>query len=219
MDKETWYKKIEKSKTIDKFNFIIEFCKDKNVLDVGCIGQDKSYTSEEWLHGRIKKSAKELIGADIMKEEVVKLNELNFSIYLPEELLTLNKKFDVIVMGDVIEHVNDPGQFLSFYSQFLTENGRMIICTPNSFGVRYFIQVLIYGRPGTNEEHTLAFDPLVILELFKRIRLEPTDFHWLKEYHRGSNWKQKFILICSRFLILFRAYFNSNFMFIVKNEK
>lgn len=219
MDKGEWSKKFKSAKKIDKFDFIIESCKEKVVLDVGCVGQDKSHTSDAWLHGRIKKVAKDLTGADIMKNEIEELNKQGYSIYLPEDLLKANKKFDLIVMGDVIEHVNDPGQFLSFYAQFLTEKGEMVICTPNSFGVRYFIQVLFYGKPGTNDEHSLSFDPYVMLELFKRVQIVPVKFYWLNEYHKGNNWKQKIILALSRFYIFFRSYFNSNFMFIVKNEK
>ena len=122
-------------------------------------------------------------------------------------------------MGDVIEHVKDPGSFLEYYAQFLKEDGQMIICTPNVFGIRYVFQVLFFGKPGTNDEHTVGFDPYVMLELFDRTKLVPKDFFWLSEYKRPSNWKQKIIAVFSSVLVLFRKYFNSNFMFIVVKYK
>ncbi len=216
MDKDSWLKKISKADTIDKFSSIVDFCQGKRVLDVGCIGQDKSFESEAWLHGRIKKVASRLVGSDINEDGINMLNDEGYEIYTPEKLSALNEKFDLIVMGDVIEHVNDPGAFLSFYAQFLNTDGKMIICTPNAFGVRYFIQVLTYGKPGTNEEHTVFFDPMVSLELFSRIGLNPTSFYWLKEYRGGQNWKQKIILMLSNILIFFRKYFSANFMYIVE---
>jgi len=219
MNKDNWMKKICKAKKIEKFSSIVRFSEGKKVLDVGCVGQDKSFESEGWLHGDIKKVAKSLVGADINVEKMQELNEKGYNILLPEQIEGLNEKFDLIVMGDVIEHVNDPGNFLEFYSTFLKEDGEMIICTPNVFGARYFIQVLIYGKPGTNDEHTVGFDPYVMLELFGRIKLKPTEFFWLKEYKTGSNWKQKVILGLSSIFIGLRKYFNSNFMFIVRLDK
>lgn len=217
MDKVQWIRKFRKAERKDKFSFIVSYCKGKTVLDVGCIGQDKGVDHNDWLHGRIQKVAERLVGSDINSEEIGKLNSQGFEIYLPEEL-NANDQYDLIVMGDVIEHVNDPGAFLSFYSDFLKPDGEMIICTPNSFGIRYFIQVLVYGKPGTNDEHTISFDPYVILELFKRINLKPVEFYWLKEYKSGSNFQQRSILVLASFFILLRRYFNPNFMYIVQRN-
>lgn len=215
MDKSKWIKKFKTAEKLDKFSAIIERCKNKKVLDVGCVGQDKHIDNEAWLHGRIKKVAKQLTGADIEPNGIKQLKENGFEVYTPDELKEVDEKYDVIVMGDVIEHVSDPGQFLSFYSQFLNENGEIIICTPNTFGIRYMIEIFLYGRSGTNEEHTMMFDPYVLLELFSRIGLEPKEFFWLKEYRKGGNIKQKMVIALSKFYILFRRYYNPNFMFTV----
>src|SRR5690554_5159165 len=218
MDKNTWINRIRKAKSVDKFDYIVDYCKNKHVLDVGCIGQDKTIESDTWLHGRIKKVASKLIGADIIESEITRLKQLGFNIMKPEELSEANEKFDLIIMGDVIEHVNDPGQFLAFYAQFLKDNGEMIICTPNSFGIRYILQVFFYGKPSTNEEHTMAFDPYVMLELFQRIGLKPSSFLWLKEYHKGRNIQQKIILFLSSIAIFLRKYYQPNFMYIIKKD-
>lgn len=219
MNKDKWMSVICKANRIEKFSSIVKFCEGKDVLDVGCVGQDRSFESDGWLHGELKKVSKSLVGADINKEAVDLLNSKGYSIYLPEELEEKPERFDMIVMGDVIEHVNDPGSFLQFYAQFLKEDGQIIICTPNVFGIRYIIQVLFYGKPGTNEEHTLGFDPYVMLELFGRINLEPTEFYWLSEYKSAANWKQRIVLGLSSVFIAMRKYFNSNFMFIVAKSK
>lgn len=43
-----------------------------------------------------------------------------------------NQIFDVIVMGFVLEHVDDPGQVLDYYKQFIAPNGRCFVTVPNS---------------------------------------------------------------------------------------
>lgn len=49
-----------------------------------------------------------------------------FETYTPKET------FDVIVMGFILEHVNDPGMILHRYQQFLKPNGRIYITVPNA---------------------------------------------------------------------------------------
>ncbi len=218
MNKNKWINTFKNAGKLDKFSAIIEHCTDKNVLDVGCVGQDKHIDNDAWLHGRIKKVAKKLTGADIEPTGIKQLRENGYEVFTPEELKDVDAKYDVIVMGDVIEHVSDPGQFLSFYAQFLKEDGQMIICTPNTFGIRYIIEIFLYGRSGTNEEHTMMFDPYVLLELFSRLNLEPKKFFWLKEYRKGGNLKQKTVIALSTFYIFFRRYYNPNFMFIVSKK-
>ena len=215
MDKKYWLSIFKNAKRIEKFSSIVKMCEGKNVLDVGCIGQDHSLDGDNWLHGRIKKVSASLVGADINVARFDEIRSNGFEIYTPEDL-DKSKKYDLIVMGDVIEHVNDPGVFLSFYAQFLKEDGQMVICTPNSFGARYFLQTMVYGIPGTNEEHTLSFDPYVMLELFSRIGLEPKEFFWLQEYRGGANLLQKLIFLKATVFVFLRRYLNSNFMFIVQ---
>lgn len=215
MDKSYWLSKIKKASRIEKFQSIVDRCENKVVLDVGCVGQDHSEDEHSWLHGRIKKVATELIGSDINQEAIASLRKKGFEIFTPDEL-DVDKKVDIVVMGDVIEHVNDPGAFLEFYSRFLKEDGEIIICTPNSFGARYSLSVFFFGNAGTNPEHTLSFDPYVMLELFSRVGLEPKEFYWLKEYSKPRRLSSSIVFGLARILVALRSFFNSNFMYIVK---
>jgi len=49
-----------------------------------------------------------------------------FETFQPDE------KFDLIVMGFVLEHVADPGALLARYRDFLTRNGRIVVAVPNA---------------------------------------------------------------------------------------
>jgi ubiquinone/menaquinone biosynthesis C-methylase UbiE len=49
-----------------------------------------------------------------------------FETYTPQE------SFDVIVMGFVLEHVNDPDQILARYRSFLKPGGKMYVAVPNA---------------------------------------------------------------------------------------
>lgn len=42
------------------------------------------------------------------------------------------QRYDVIILGFVLEHVDDPVQILRQYKTYLTDNGRMFIAVPNA---------------------------------------------------------------------------------------
>src|SRR5580765_8428104 len=48
------------------------------------------------------------------------------------EEFTTTEKFDVIVMGFVLEHVRDPGSILRRYHDFLTPGGSLFVTVPNA---------------------------------------------------------------------------------------
>lgn len=43
-----------------------------------------------------------------------------------------NERFDVIVMGFILEHVDNPKLLINKYKKFLNENGRLFISVPNA---------------------------------------------------------------------------------------
>ncbi|MFH1868841.1 MAG: class I SAM-dependent methyltransferase [Candidatus Omnitrophota bacterium] len=101
---------------------IMEYVKDKDVLDIGSIGQNKEYS----LWSDIKQHAKSLTGIDIISSEEEAVVKGNIEDY------NFNRKFDVVIAGDVIEHVDNQGLLLDNIKKHLKEDGVVIITTPNA---------------------------------------------------------------------------------------
>jgi len=55
-----------------------------------------------------------------------KIIETYFETFKSEE------KFDVIVMGFILEHVDNPVEILKHYKQFLAPNGKLFVAVPNA---------------------------------------------------------------------------------------
>jgi len=217
MNKSFYIKKIKQSHIVNKADKILELCQDKNVLDVGCIGQDFHYSNIEWLHNKIKNVTKKLVGVDINKESIYELKKKQYIIYHKDELKNLRMKFDVIVISDVIEHVENPVQLLNYYSCFLKKMGKMIVTTPNPFSLRQTFNILLGNDISVNEEHTMWIDPRTFLEILNRTHLSLESFYWLYEYYEIDDLSViKKILHYIYFLgYKIRKYYSPNLMFIL----
>jgi len=220
MNKYQWLNKVKCAQIIDKQEKILELCKDYVVLDVGCVGQDIDYNSENWQHNRIRKVAKKLYGVDVLQHEIAKLKHLGYDIHHVNELAPLGISFDVIIISDVIEHVNNITEFIQFYLRYLKANGFMIITTPNPFYFVQFVRIFFFNNVGVNNQHTLWLDPNTFLEISHRLQLKIKDFFWCFEYYDISQLplKQRLLHLMARILYKRRSFYSPNFMFIIEKS-
>lgn len=206
------------AKRLHKDEVVLERCVGKTVLDVGCIGQDRNYTSDNWLHNKIRGVATKTDGVDLLLAEIALLKEKGYSMYSVDELREMNSRYEVIVIADVIEHVDDPVNFLKFYSSFLSTSGIIIITTPNSNRANNFINILFNNNYTVNPEHTCWFCPRTFSEVVSRTDLTINSFFWAHHYFDPNTIKgfyQRFKMFLSNTLISARTNFSPNMIFIL----
>jgi len=217
MDRIEKLQSFQKKPVVQKAPAILEYCKNKEVLDIGCIGQDNSPENPDWLHGKIKQVAANLTGIDTNIEFIEDLRKRGFRLYTPD---TFEKdeqpEPDIIVMADVIEHISDIVSFLSFYKRFATEKTLIVISTPNPFSIRQCFNIFLFGRPGINPEHTVAIDPTNMLEILARAELELVDFKWLHEYNKPKKLYNRFLFKFYCMLYRCRKFWAPNYLIVVK---
>lgn len=72
------------------------------------------------------------MGIDIDSERVSEMKKEGFEVYNKDaESFTLDRKFNVIVAGEIIEHLNNPSKFLDKAKNHLKSGGKLILTTPN----------------------------------------------------------------------------------------
>ncbi len=155
---------------------IYPYIKNKDVLDIGCVEHTLNVKHKEriWVHDFLKEHARYVTGIDIQQKDIETLQSQGYDVSCQNaENFHFEKKFEVIFAGELIEHLNNPGLFLENCRQHLTENGMLIVTTPNAFSITRFLHILKDGTndPVVNDEHAYWFSPTVLRQLFARYDL------------------------------------------------
>jgi 2-polyprenyl-3-methyl-5-hydroxy-6-metoxy-1,4-benzoquinol methylase len=165
---------------------LVKFAKGKKVLDIGCVGmgEEDTYGGKNWIHGKMAKNAKKVVGIDIQKKEIEKLREKGFDIRLQnaEEPFNLNEKFDIVMAEEVIEHLADLKTFFANVHRHLGDGGLLIITTPNPQAFEFFLQKLLFGRTLINPYHTHWQNEVTLKYLLERNGFELINYFFVEEW-------------------------------------
>ena len=181
---------------------ILEEVENKHILDIGSVGQTDDYSL--WnLYKTVKLFS--LTGIDLEDSEntaKVVFNKKEFDrdervITGNAETYQFDRKFDVIVAGDVIEHMSNPGLFLDNSFKHLETNGKLVITTPNA---KWWTVIF---RP--NRTHVLWHDKYTLTQLLERhnyavekMVFYPGNKKYYSPFVRLMVLKQGLIVICKR---------------------
>ena len=103
------------------------------ILDIGC---GSGYAVTQFL----ARYGDEVLGIDFYPPNVDYANKhfgsakLNFFCLDATMLRDEGKRYDVVVLTDVLEHVHQPGELLRLVHELVTDDGRVIASIPNGFG-------------------------------------------------------------------------------------
>ena len=194
-----WWNPNGKFKPLHKFNPIrIKYIKDNiiqkfnlnpsnkplktiNILDIGCGG---GLLSEP-----MSRLGANVVGIDASKKNIevakfhAKKNKLKINyICASPEILKIQKKFDVILNMEIIEHVEDVNFFIKKSSELLKKNGLMFIATLNKtlksyifaiVGAEYILKWLPIGTHDWNK--FIKPDELIKITKINNLKLEKLD--------------------------------------------
>ena len=157
----------------DRITVLLDRCRGKRVLDIGCVAHDIARMSApDWLHGRIAGVAQRCIGVDVLNEGVAEMNRLGY-VAVAHDLtrgigpLDAELPFDVIVAGELIEHVGSVDMLFEVAAAALAPNGELIITSPNPWAP-HRVRAGQLGNVWENVDHILFAFPSGIVELAQR---------------------------------------------------
>lgn len=166
-------------------DYVVDRARDKRVLDIGVVSHSARYFEQEgWRHGLIRNVASRCIGVDILEPLVKELNDRGFNVRCVDATsdADLGERFDMVFLGDVIEHVDNPVALLRFAGRHLAPGGRILATTPNPFSRKFYRQFKRQGTPVVNLDHCAWFTPTTALELARRAGLNLIAYHLVKPF-------------------------------------
>jgi 2-polyprenyl-3-methyl-5-hydroxy-6-metoxy-1,4-benzoquinol methylase len=171
--------------------FVAELAEGKRVLDIGCVNHTLSTRQAKyWLHGILRERAASLVGLDYEKDQVEALRREGFNVVCADATdFSLGAQFDLIVAGEIIEHLTCPGKLLDCARRHLAPRGKLVLTCPNANNLLYFLENCLMGHEQDNTDHTCLFTPTTMGVLLRKCGYRPVSFHFVAEnlaYYKGS---------------------------------
>jgi hypothetical protein len=164
---------------VDRIKFIAQACTGKHVLDLGAMDETAwrpKQGSGTWLHEEIGRNAISVVGIDnsaLVPAEGLRTGP-NSSIQRgditdPEPLVAaLVHTPDVVVIGELIEHLENPLQFIKRLAGIGRLSGSsLILSTPNATALHNFI-IAMGKRESTHRDHLFIFSYKTLATLCSR---------------------------------------------------
>ncbi len=164
------------------------FITNQSVLDIGIVEHDISHIeSPTWKHKYIKERAAHVLGIDIVPKGIKFLKERGFNVRLADATSDedLGERFERVVIGDVIEHVDNPIRLLQFAARHLATDGLILVSTPNPYWIKHILTTLVKGTAVTNADHVSWVSPSAALEIGRRAGLRLREY-WLMRLGKAS---------------------------------
>lgn len=195
------------TKRIEK---VIEKLDGNSILDLGCVDEftgDKNSSwdilinSKYWLHGHLRNTKKIVYGVDILESQINNLKKIGFENLYVQDVnnLELNRKFDYIIAGELIEHITNFEAFFNGVKNHLEQNGKLIITTPYVHSLAYVLYSWFkYPKTNHNFDHTVGFCPSTLGTMANKNDFEIISIDLIPDYppiFDGLGWKILYFLI------------------------
>lgn len=155
--------KIKVSRAVNRIKYIEDAVTDKIVLDLGCFDETAYQLKSDtdfWLHKRVASKAKKVVGVDnssLIPDEGLKPFEnstiIRQDVYELESIIKNIGKIDIILAGELIEHIPDVQLFLKKLKENdLLKGTELLITTPNGCATHNFI-IGMFSMESNHQDH------------------------------------------------------------------
>jgi 2-polyprenyl-3-methyl-5-hydroxy-6-metoxy-1,4-benzoquinol methylase len=158
--------KVPDAPVVDRVHFILSKCEGKRVLNIG--------SASGGLHDGIRKVAKEVWGVD--KDETSDADMvLDLDSFRGLDDLIVPEETELIVCGEVLEHLANPGNFLRVVREQIRDIP-VLITAPNAFSASR--QYAAEGIECVNRDHVSWYSYRTLRTLVERCGFEVLEFAW-----------------------------------------
>jgi SAM-dependent methyltransferase len=201
---------------VQRLEIIKELCAGRKVLHLGCTNYPytrAAIDSDMLLHFELEKICSDLWGIDADEAGIDILMEQGSKQIVRGDLERLGHtdlvgSFDVIVAGEIIEHLNNPGLFLKGIRRFMGTDSVLLLTTINAYCAMRFFYYGARGKKGKAEpvhpDHVSYYSYSTLKLLLERHDLSVVNFLYYDigyEHRPHVRWFNKIINdVCVQFV-------------------
>ena len=178
---------LPRCRIADRDSFVVDSCRGKRVLHLGCA--DWPYTQDRldtasFLHHNVWEVCEELAGVDISEEGIALLQRRGVTdafradtcdySQLARVCDQLEWSPEIILIGELLEHVDVPGQLLRNCARRMARDTMHLITVPNVFAIKGFLHVFL-GREKVHPDHVAYYSYMNVMQLLSRCDLTIVD--------------------------------------------
>lgn len=161
---------------VDRVSWLEREVDSKKVIHLGFVDAERTHdktASGAWLHERLSRHAAQLVGVDLDKDAVADARDAGYEVYScdlqdPEAVKSLHlEPAELVVAGELIEHLDCPGQFLDAVHPLLAPGGRLILTTPNATALTNLL-VAFAMREWSSPHHVAMYSWRTLATLLDR---------------------------------------------------
>jgi len=157
--------------------------KDRRIVHVGCLDHvpliESRIAAGTWLHQRLTRASELCIGVDIDADGIDLVHALGFDNVrlcdlvrdppLPE---IVAGHWDYLVLGEVLEHIGNPVEFLAaIREKYASCVDRLVLTVPNAFHLDNLTRTL-RNTEQINSDHRFWFTPFTLAKVAQSAGLE-----------------------------------------------
>lgn len=141
-------------------------------VDSGCWEYHDRFDS--WLHAHLDRSATGLVGLDLDEAGVDRARELGFEAHAVDcsdaaAVAALGlEPAEVVVAGEIIEHLDDSGSFLEGLHSLVEPGGQLVVTTPNASGLLNAGAAALAGYEVNHPDHVTLYSCFTLTNLLER---------------------------------------------------
>jgi len=207
-----------RTKIYNRLDLLTDLSVKKRVVHLGFADHieliETKLAKNQWLHQRLMNVADDCIGIDLNEEAVTfikqklgidKVYEYDVIEYPPFREIT-DHTWDVMILGEIIEHIDNPVNFLRVLKEkYGSRVHSLVITAPNAFRYRN-TKVFMTKEEYINSDHRYWFTPYTLAKIGVRAGWSPKRF----EYADGTNyplrWLYRFFpVLCDTIVMVFTS--------------
>ncbi len=204
--------RLPKAELVARIPHLAGLVAGRSVIHVGFVDagyQEMQAEAGTWLHAHLAGTATHLIGIDVDDAGVTHAREEGYEAYVadcrdPDQVDALGiDPAEVVIAGEVIEHLDDPGSFLDGLHRLVAPGGLLILTTPNASGLLNGFAALA-GAEINHPDHVVLFSWRTLTNLMSRHgweAVEAATFVPAVKAAPGSGVGQKVLGLAGRFVL------------------